>query len=254
MACTERHALYCFEVLNAELAGKSTPAYEGDDGEEEYPLFVTWNTVRPGGSTRLRGCIGSFTPLPLLSGLSEYALIAALKDRRFTPIASSELPKLECGVSLLTDFEDVSDPFDWTLGEHGIYIHFEDPASSLAPPPPPVDSPASASSASTTASGSSSTDDPSTLKNKLVGLGSAAKKRVVGHRSSRATMSATYLPDVAPAQGWSKVETLDSAMRKAGYSGKITDAIRKSVRVTRYRSSKASVTYQEWLQASQASS
>jgi AMMECR1 domain-containing protein len=35
-------------------------------------------------------------------------------------------------------------------------------------------------------------------------------------RGSR-TLSATYLPDVAPEQGWDQTETLDSAMRKAGY-------------------------------------
>jgi AMMECR1 domain-containing protein len=68
-------------------------------------------------------------------------------------------------VSLLTDFEDVNDPFDWTVGEHGIHIHFGDPA---------------------------------------------------GQRGGK-TLSATYLPDVASEQGWDKTETLDSAMRKAGY-------------------------------------
>lgn len=61
------------------------------------PLFVTWNIVRPDGSTRLRGCIGNFSPMPLAMGLQEYALISALKDRRFSPIALSELPRLECG-------------------------------------------------------------------------------------------------------------------------------------------------------------
>lgn len=35
MACTQRHAAYCFDVLDAHLAGASIPAYEGEDGNEE---------------------------------------------------------------------------------------------------------------------------------------------------------------------------------------------------------------------------
>lgn len=27
-------------------------------------------------------------------------------------------------VSLLTDFEDIDDPYDWTLGTHGLQVHF----------------------------------------------------------------------------------------------------------------------------------
>jgi hypothetical protein len=42
--------------------------------EEEYPLFVTWNTVTPRGFKTLRGCIGTFEALELSSGLKSYAL------------------------------------------------------------------------------------------------------------------------------------------------------------------------------------
>jgi len=40
-------------------------------------IFVTWNTIRPGHGSepRLRGCIGTFAPMPLAEGLKEYALI-----------------------------------------------------------------------------------------------------------------------------------------------------------------------------------
>jgi AMMECR1 domain-containing protein len=37
-----------------------------------------------------------------------------------------ELPKLECGVSLLTNFEKAKDCFDWEVGIHGIQIEFPD--------------------------------------------------------------------------------------------------------------------------------
>lgn len=63
-------------------------------------------------------------------------------------------------------------------------------------------------------------------------------------------LTATYLPDVALEQGWTHVEALDSAIRKAGYSphrsSKISEEIRQSARVTRYQSKKVTVTYDEW--------
>eukprot|EP00271_Cylindrocystis_brebissonii_P005345 TRINITY_DN17352_c0_g1_i1.p1 TRINITY_DN17352_c0_g1~~TRINITY_DN17352_c0_g1_i1.p1 ORF type:complete len:209 (+),score=30.23 TRINITY_DN17352_c0_g1_i1:723-1349(+) len=49
--------------------------------------------------------------------------------------------------------------------------------------------------------------------------------------------SATYLPEVAQQEGWSKVEAVDSLVRKSGYSGPITDALRRKLRITRYQSS-----------------
>ena len=42
--------------------------------EEEHPLFVTWNTVSSRGHKSLRGCIGTFEPQELESGLKSYAL------------------------------------------------------------------------------------------------------------------------------------------------------------------------------------
>ena len=41
---------------------------------EEYPLFVTWNTVHENGSKTLRGCIGTFEPQRIEDGLRSYAL------------------------------------------------------------------------------------------------------------------------------------------------------------------------------------
>ena len=42
--------------------------------EEEYPLFVTWNTVNWRGHKSLRGCIGTFNAVPLSDGLKSYAM------------------------------------------------------------------------------------------------------------------------------------------------------------------------------------
>lgn len=44
--------------------------------EEQYPLFVTWNTISAQGHKSLRGCIGTFEPQELSTGLSNYALTA----------------------------------------------------------------------------------------------------------------------------------------------------------------------------------
>ena len=41
---------------------------------EEYPLFVTWNTISRNGHKSLRGCIGTFEAQELEHGLHSYAL------------------------------------------------------------------------------------------------------------------------------------------------------------------------------------
>ena len=59
--------------------------------------------------------------------------------------------------------------------------------------------------------------------------------------------TAVYLPDVIPEQGWSKAETIDSLVRKSGYSGQITDSLRSKIKLTRYQSTKCTVSYETWL-------
>ncbi|KAJ4321909.1 hypothetical protein N0V84_005075 [Fusarium piperis] len=89
------------------------------------PLFVTWNTME-GGEASLRGCIGTFEAQDLSEGIAEYALVSALHDTRFSPIRKTELPSLQVAVTLLTDFEEVDDMFDWEIGIHGIRLSFYD--------------------------------------------------------------------------------------------------------------------------------
>ncbi|KAF2278317.1 ammecr1 family protein, partial [Westerdykella ornata] len=161
--------------------------------EEEYPLFVTYNTLHKVGrrwDKRLRGCIGTFEPQELESGLRSYALTSAFDDRRFPSIRPSELPSLECSVTLLTDFEPVLDPFDWTIGVHGLRISF-------------------------------------VHDNHCYG--------------------ATYLPDVAKEQGWTKEETLVSLMRKAGWDGPTREWREVELKVVRYKGVKERLGYAEWV-------
>lgn len=234
-AALPEHCFYCFAVIDHELNSHSSsePVAPFPDDGQEYPLFVTWN-IFPHSSLksstrtspavpRLRGCIGTFEPYPLAQGLAEYASISAFKDRRFSPITASELLRLECGVSLLTGFEECDDYLDWEVGVHGIYIHLPNPA--LAPKH--LEDSASSSSGS-------STPAPKSRFSRSSGAGPTV-------------LTATYLPDVIPDQGWTKQEAIDSAIRKAGFNGKITDNIRSSLRVRRYRSEKVERTYSEYV-------
>lgn len=160
------------------------------------PLFVTWNTLSSGdgsggGSSdvSLRGCIGTFEAQPLSTGLPEYALISALHDTRFPPVTKRDLPRLQVAVTLLTDFEDAADAYDWDIGTHGIRLSFSD----------------------------------------------------AGRR-----YGATYLPDVAAEQGWTKDEALYSLVRKAGWAGGRPAWKALNLKVTRYQGRKASLDYPEF--------
>jgi len=218
--CTPQHCFHAFDALYCALIShKPIPPKFTDD---KYPLFVTWNTrsSRPGRAPRLRGCIGSFEPLPLKEGLAEYALVSAFKDSRFSKIQKSELESLECGISLLTEFEDASSYLDWTIGVHGIYIAFPHPSTLLAAAP----------------GATSGTPSPLSSDSYLPSVRVAYKP----------SFSATYLPDVIPDQGWTKVEAVDSAIHKAGWSGVITEDLRRSVKLRRYQSSKCTIGWAEY--------
>lgn len=214
---TVEHCLFCFETLTARLEkrdaldlaavqksyadyatatqpGHSASAADAPPLPAETPLFVTWNTtegVRAGEDHELRGCIGTFSALPLAEGLATYALTAALEDTRFRPVARRELPFLQVGVTLLTDFEPAADAFDWTLGKHGLRISF-------------------------------------TKHGRRYG--------------------ATYLPDVAPEQGWTQEETIVSLMRKAGWSGRPGQWREIPLQVVRYQGKKHDLAYSEYRQ------
>ena len=116
---------------SGSLASASTPATSTSSlplggAPASTPLFVTWNTVEDDGDTSLRGCIGTFEAQPLAVGIPEYAVISAVHDSRFPPVTRAELPELQAAVTLLTDFEEVDDPYDWEIGTHGIRLSFYD--------------------------------------------------------------------------------------------------------------------------------
>lgn len=112
---------YCFDVLHSHLHKQISSMPKPTFPNNPFPLFVTWYIGR---EKRLRGCIGTFSPLHLHDGLKEYALTSAFQDTRFDPIGKEELPKLNCSVSLLTNFEPAKSWKDWEIGKHGIRIEF----------------------------------------------------------------------------------------------------------------------------------
>ncbi|XP_052783962.1 nuclear protein AMMECR1-like [Mya arenaria] len=63
-----------------------------------------------------------------------------------------------------------------------------------------------------------------------------------GHKKT-----ATYLPEVATEQGWDRVQTIDSLLRKGGYKGSLNNEIRRSIRLTRYRSEKITCSYADYI-------
>ncbi|RKP02779.1 hypothetical protein CXG81DRAFT_10395 [Caulochytrium protostelioides] len=195
IAAGPEHCAYCFSVLVKAVGhplsherADTTPGF----ADVASPLFVTWNTQLSADAVRLRGCIGTFEPLPLRRALAEYAATAALRDPRFPPVTASELASLQCGVSLLVNFSPRERWDDWTIGVHGIRIRF-----ALSPGGP------------------------------LSG-------------------TATFLPEVAAEQGWTRFETLEHLLRKGGYHGPITAAVLDAVELTRYESSKATMAFRDY--------
>ncbi|KAF9140131.1 AMME chromosomal region protein 1-like [Mortierella sp. GBA39] len=59
--------------------------------------------------------------------------------------------------------------------------------------------------------------------------------------------TATYLPEVAKEQGWTKERAIESLLRKGGYREVISQEFLDSVILTRYQSRKAQITYQDYV-------
>lgn len=58
--------------------------------------------------------------------------------------------------------------------------------------------------------------------------------------------SATYLPEVAPEQGWSHKDAVLSLIRKAGYDGHVSSSLLSSIKLTRYQSTVKGVSYAQY--------
>ena len=116
--------VYSFDVIISFLDKKEEIKANFPEKYKKYsyPLFVTWSK---GEEHHLRGCIGTFASDNLEKNLALYSLYAAFKDSRFPPIQLNEVKDLNCGISLLVNFENVDNIYDWEIGKHGIQIEFE---------------------------------------------------------------------------------------------------------------------------------
>ena len=116
---------YCFQILEGILLKEDLQkiTFPEQFKGKSYPLFVTWKI---GKEKVLRGCVGTFAKDDLEKNLLKYTYISAFKDSRFPPISKNEIKDLNCGISLLVQFEKTESPEDWEVGKHGINIHFKD--------------------------------------------------------------------------------------------------------------------------------
>ena len=150
----------------------------------------------------------------------------------------------------MTDFEECRDYLDWTLDVHGIYVQFPNPALTF-----PASSSSTPSTASTPSTGS--TDALSTTSasapQSYRSLSSLPQLELTLPRSAnphrlKTVLHATFLPDVATEQGWSRVDAVNAAIRKAGFKGAVTEELRRQCKVSRYQSKKVKVDHDEWLE------
>jgi uncharacterized protein (TIGR00296 family) len=69
------------------------------------------------------------------------------------------------------------------------------------------------------------------------------------HPSTGRTLSATYLPDVTPEQGWTREEAVTSLIHKAGYRGAVSpgDDVWSSIAMKVYGSVKANASWEDYV-------
>lgn len=135
LEATPEMCCYCFDILVKQLVSHDFDSTKQQQRTPDFlqtlpktassPLFITWEK-EDGDRYALRGCIGTLSPRPLTSAIGEYALTAALRDRRFDPIRPDEIRELRVAVSLLVKYEQCDHVHDWEVGVHGILIRFTD--------------------------------------------------------------------------------------------------------------------------------
>lgn len=106
--------------IECAVAQEPTPQFNYDFAvfREKRGAFVTLH--RQG---QLRGCIGYvFAYHPLIETIQETAQAAALRDPRFPPVTTKEIPELDIEISVLSPLREIHDIKDIKVGTHGIYI------------------------------------------------------------------------------------------------------------------------------------
>ncbi|MFZ0416753.1 MAG: AmmeMemoRadiSam system protein B [Candidatus Sulfotelmatobacter sp.] len=119
----EKNELLALARKSAEYAVRERKAYEPTASasevlNEERGAFVT---LRKSGE--LRGCIGyTSAEKPLYMTVRDTATLAALRDPRFQPVSTVELPQLEYEISVLSPLRRVQDIRTIKVGQHGLLM------------------------------------------------------------------------------------------------------------------------------------
>jgi AmmeMemoRadiSam system protein A len=124
---SEKTALLKIARQSVETSVRTGKTFDAKDGGLEAlgrdrGAFVT---ITKNG--QLRGCIGYVAPIkPLYLTVRDVAMMAALQDTRFSPVAASELGSLQYEISVLSPLRHVADVQEIRLGKDGILIHTSD--------------------------------------------------------------------------------------------------------------------------------
>ncbi len=133
----ERRALLDLarEAVAQALAGQAPPEIVPELRilTEPRGAFVT---IRHSGTGQLRGCRGDFPARrPLPECVRNVAVVSALEDPRFSPLAHDELPVVRFEISALAPPVPI-DPEDVIIGRHGLVLTGADGAGLLLPQVP----------------------------------------------------------------------------------------------------------------------
>ncbi len=90
---------------------------------------------------RLRGCMGSLAPRPLIENLVTSAVNAAENDFRFPPVEPGELEKLSISVDVLGPLERVESERDLRPSEYGVLVVQGQKKALLLPALPGLETP-----------------------------------------------------------------------------------------------------------------
>ena len=86
--------------------------------QSELACFVTLHL-----SDKLRGCIGTTTPIGRLhQTVMDIAVKSAFEDQRFSPLKTAEFEQCDIDISVLSEANEIYSIYKIELGKHGVII------------------------------------------------------------------------------------------------------------------------------------